>query len=287
MLVSEARWRATPAKSRPRRGVAPRGGRGALGGRGKASLLADVRRGAVRRDLPRRRLDAGAKRSSRLSRERLAELPLERARSIPRRPCRSRSRRGAGRCRPTRSSRRAAPTTTRSSRSRCACAAPSPAGGSGGPRKAPSRPPRAARWRSSPPRRQSRRPSLAMAGGPTLRQVDRSGLTATRPGLYNARFHDHPGAHDPSTEEPCWRDCHLRGWIVQKRSSGKIGFLQIRDGSGIVQAVASRADISEAAWADVERVTQESTVHLTAWSRRTSAPRRASRSSSPTSASTT
>ena len=29
----------------------------------------------------------------------------------------------------------------------------------------------------------------------------------------------------------------LRGWIVQKRSSGKIGFLQVRDGSGVVQAV--------------------------------------------------
>jgi len=55
----------------------------------------------------------------------------------------------------------------------------------------------------------------------------------------------------------------LRGWVVQKRSSGKIGFLQIRDGSGVVQAVASRADISEAAWSDVERVTQESTIHLT------------------------
>ncbi|MEO8276854.1 MAG: asparagine--tRNA ligase [Thermoanaerobaculia bacterium] len=55
----------------------------------------------------------------------------------------------------------------------------------------------------------------------------------------------------------------LAGWLVQKRSSGKIGFLQIRDGSGVVQAVASRADIPEAAWSDVERVTQESTVHFT------------------------
>ena len=55
----------------------------------------------------------------------------------------------------------------------------------------------------------------------------------------------------------------LRGWLVQKRSSGKIGFLQVRDGSGVVQAVASRADISETAWAGVERGTQESTVHLT------------------------
>ncbi len=55
----------------------------------------------------------------------------------------------------------------------------------------------------------------------------------------------------------------LRGWLVAKRSSGKIGFLQVRDGSGTIQAVASRADLSPAAWADVERVTQESTVRLT------------------------
>ena len=52
----------------------------------------------------------------------------------------------------------------------------------------------------------------------------------------------------------------VRGWLTQKRSSGKIAFLQIRDGSAIVQAVASRKEIPEAAWADAERVTQESTV---------------------------
>jgi len=33
----------------------------------------------------------------------------------------------------------------------------------------------------------------------------------------------------------------LRGWLMNARSSGKIAFLQIRDGSGVVQAVASRA----------------------------------------------
>ena len=55
----------------------------------------------------------------------------------------------------------------------------------------------------------------------------------------------------------------LRGWLANKRSSGKIAFLQVRDGSGVVQAVASRADVSEAAWADAERATQESTVAVT------------------------
>lgn len=55
----------------------------------------------------------------------------------------------------------------------------------------------------------------------------------------------------------------LQGWLVAKRSSGKIGFLQVRDGSGVVQGVASRAEVPAVAWAEVERVTQESTVRMT------------------------
>ena len=58
------------------------------------------------------------------------------------------------------------------------------------------------------------------------------------------------------------REIALSGWLENKRSSGKIGFLQVRDGSGVVQAVASRADLSPEAWAEVERATQESTVRL-------------------------
>jgi len=59
------------------------------------------------------------------------------------------------------------------------------------------------------------------------------------------------------------QEVELRGWIDNKRSSGKIGFLQVRITGGSVQAVASRADLPEAAWADIERLTQESTVRVT------------------------
>jgi asparaginyl-tRNA synthetase len=55
----------------------------------------------------------------------------------------------------------------------------------------------------------------------------------------------------------------LRGWIDNKRSSGKIAFLQVRCTGGVVQAVAGRNDVSEADWAEIERVTQESTVRVT------------------------
>jgi asparaginyl-tRNA synthetase len=57
-------------------------------------------------------------------------------------------------------------------------------------------------------------------------------------------------------------DVELRGWLAGKRSSGKIAFLQVRDGSGSVQAVASRADVSAEAWEAIQAVTQESALRL-------------------------
>jgi asparaginyl-tRNA synthetase len=54
----------------------------------------------------------------------------------------------------------------------------------------------------------------------------------------------------------------LRGWVAATRSSGKIAFVQVRDGSGVVQAVVSRRDVPERAWEDAVRLTQESTVKV-------------------------
>jgi asparaginyl-tRNA synthetase len=58
------------------------------------------------------------------------------------------------------------------------------------------------------------------------------------------------------------QEVELSGWIDNKRSSGKIAFLQVRTAGGVVQAVAGRKDVSEETWADIERVTQESTVRV-------------------------
>ena len=55
----------------------------------------------------------------------------------------------------------------------------------------------------------------------------------------------------------------LSGWLDNKRSSGKIAFLQIRCAGGTVQAVAGRKDVSDESWAEIEKSTQESTVRLT------------------------
>jgi asparaginyl-tRNA synthetase len=76
--------------------------------------------------------------------------------------------------------------------------------------------------------------------------------------------------HDPITvysvrelKKHIGQDVVVNGWLDNKRSSGKIAFLQVRCGGGTVQAVAGRNDVSEAAWAEIERATQESTIRLT------------------------
>jgi asparaginyl-tRNA synthetase len=52
----------------------------------------------------------------------------------------------------------------------------------------------------------------------------------------------------------------LKGWLYNKRSSGKIVFPQIRDGSGIIQGVVVKAQVPEAVWQSFEQVTQESSL---------------------------
>src|SRR5690606_8900471 len=42
------------------------------------------------------------------------------------------------------------------------------------------------------------------------------------------------------------RDVELRGWLDGKRSSGKLHFLQVRDGTGVIQCVMFKGDVPEA-----------------------------------------
>ena len=49
------------------------------------------------------------------------------------------------------------------------------------------------------------------------------------------------------------REVLLRGWLQGKRSSGKLHFLQVRDGSGTIQAVVSKKDVPESVFATGEK----------------------------------
>lgn len=54
----------------------------------------------------------------------------------------------------------------------------------------------------------------------------------------------------------------IGSWINNKRSSGKIQFLQLRDGSGYIQAVVVKSEVSEQVWNDAKSLTQESSIYV-------------------------
>src|SRR5258707_771926 len=52
----------------------------------------------------------------------------------------------------------------------------------------------------------------------------------------------------------------IKGWLYNSRSSGKLMFPQIRDGSGIIQGVVFKKNVPEQVWSDFEKLTQESSI---------------------------
>ena len=54
----------------------------------------------------------------------------------------------------------------------------------------------------------------------------------------------------------------LEGWLYNKRSSKKLHFLQIRDGSAIIQAIASISDVGEHLFVKLAELTQETSLRV-------------------------
>src|SRR5687768_17267234 len=52
----------------------------------------------------------------------------------------------------------------------------------------------------------------------------------------------------------------LRGWLHNRRSSGKIHFLTVRDGTGFIQCVMSRQAVGEDVFKGADHLTQESAI---------------------------
>jgi asparaginyl-tRNA synthetase len=55
----------------------------------------------------------------------------------------------------------------------------------------------------------------------------------------------------------------LEGWVLHRRTSGKLVFLEVRDGSGVVQVVVKAGNVPEAALKAATDVAPESTVSVT------------------------
>ena len=65
-------------------------------------------------------------------------------------------------------------------------------------------------------------------------------------------FRDHVG-----------QEVKVQGWLHNKRSSGKLQFLTVRDGSGFAQVVLAKAAVPPEAWQAAEGMGQESSLELT------------------------
>ncbi len=54
----------------------------------------------------------------------------------------------------------------------------------------------------------------------------------------------------------------LRAWVARTRSSGKIAFVVLRDGTGYLQCVVPKNEVDEALWEGVKTLTQETSVSV-------------------------
>ena len=59
------------------------------------------------------------------------------------------------------------------------------------------------------------------------------------------------------------QEVSIAAWVFNKRSSGKVAFLQLRDGYGWTQAIVNKDDVSDAVWERTGEITPESSVIIT------------------------
>src|SRR5689334_21125537 len=58
------------------------------------------------------------------------------------------------------------------------------------------------------------------------------------------------------------KEVELRGWLYGKRSSGKIHFLQLRDGTATLQCVMGKKDVDEETFKKADHLPQESSFRV-------------------------
>src|SRR5215475_5830495 len=55
----------------------------------------------------------------------------------------------------------------------------------------------------------------------------------------------------------------VRGWVTHVRSSGKVAFIVMRDGTGTLQAVVVKNAVAPDTWARFGQLTQETSIAIT------------------------
>src|SRR4028118_2183378 len=72
-----------------------------------------------------------------------------------------------------------------------------------------------------------------------------------------------PSAYIESIAEHDGQQVRLADWLYNKTEKGKLVFVQLRDGTGTIQCVLFKRNVSEEAFAAAKSLTQESSVYVT------------------------
>ena len=89
-----------------------------------------------------------------------------------------------------------------------------------------------------------RYPRFEPPGDPALRTRQRTPLSGAKAGL-RAILSDSMHVYIEDIAKHEGQSVTIKGWLANRRSSGKIHFLQVRDGSGFIQAVMSKAAVGD------------------------------------------
>ncbi|MCF8265958.1 MAG: asparagine--tRNA ligase, partial [Melioribacteraceae bacterium] len=72
-----------------------------------------------------------------------------------------------------------------------------------------------------------------------------------------------PQAYIKDLNEFVGKEVTLKGWLYNKRSSGKVKFLILRDGTGLLQCIVFKGNVSEEVFETADSLAQEASFEVT------------------------
>jgi asparaginyl-tRNA synthetase len=72
-----------------------------------------------------------------------------------------------------------------------------------------------------------------------------------------------PSAYIAQIAQHAGQQVTLAGWVYHKTEKGKLIFIQLRDGTGVIQCVVFKKNVSEETFASAQALTQESSCYIT------------------------
>lgn len=97
----------------------------------------------------------------------------------------------------------------------------------------------------------------------SLNRIGSSQAWIERAGPSNVLLLGMPNVYIQDIAHHDGQEVTIRGWLRNRRASGKIQFLNVRDGTGDIQAVVSKGTVGEDRFAQVAKLTQESSLKVT------------------------